>query len=171
MQPAEKNAQSHNDRAFSLSKTLFIPSTVPLIGFTAPTQMQSHQSHDRKLASRPSLLDLSTLILIYSAFCAVKQERNAPQKRGTFCGHLTKKIKVYIFSQVYFQNVEILPTGKDDKMISKRTDSPSLAEQLILGRERIEKKKKMLDNIYNALIRGRDRLEQTDYKLPETKSE
>lgn len=57
-------------------------------------------------------------------------------------------------------------------MISKRTDSPSLAEQLILGRERIEeKRKKMLDNIYNALIRGRDRLEQTDYKLPETKSE
>ena len=57
-------------------------------------------------------------------------------------------------------------------MISKRTDSPSLAEQLILGRERIEKKrKKMLDNIYDALIRGRDRLEQTDYKLPETKSE
>ena len=55
-------------------------------------------------------------------------------------------------------------------MISKRTDSPSLAEQLILGRERIEEKK-MLDNIYDALIRGRDRLEQTDYKLPETKSE
>ena len=26
-------------------------------------------------------------------------------------------------------------------MISKRTDSPSLAEQLILGRERIEQKK------------------------------
>ena len=57
-------------------------------------------------------------------------------------------------------------------MASKRTATTSLGEQLIRCRDRIEaKKNKFIDNIYGALIRGRDRMEKTDYKLPETKSE
>ena len=32
-------------------------------------------------------------------------------------------------------------------------------------------KNKFIDNVYGALIRGRDRMEKTDYQLPETKSE
>ena len=56
-------------------------------------------------------------------------------------------------------------------MTSKRTTTTSLGEQLIRGRDRIEAKKKFIDNIYGALIRGRDRMEKTDSKLPETKSE
>ena len=59
-------------------------------------------------------------------------------------------------------------TGPDFKPF----DPAALAEQLIRGRDRIEaKRKKQIAKIYGALIRGRDRMAKTDYKLPETKNE
>lgn len=49
-------------------------------------------------------------------------------------------------------------------MDSKRASAVSLGEQLIRGRDRLEKRKKnMLDSIYHALIRGRDKSEEWNF--------